>query len=83
MSELINNYSEENEIIFKSKKIAETLKALGEDFGFDDETCVEIAEMPFEDAFEASYSYLVQAGLDPEEVLANFIESSKQIAKDL
>lgn len=83
MNEFINNNIEENEILFKSKKIAETLKALGENFGFDDETCVEIAEMPFEDAFESAYGYLVQAGLDPEEVLADFIEAPEQIVEDL
>ena len=75
MSEFIDNSIEKKEIIFRSKKIAEALRALGEDFGFDNETCDEIAEMPFEDAFEAAYSYLVQAGLDPEEVLADFMEA--------
>lgn len=83
MSEFINNNIEEREILFRSKKIAEALKALGEDFGFDDETCDEIAEMPFENAFEAAYSYLVQADLDPEAVLADFIEAPEQITEDL
>jgi len=77
MSESIDNGIEKKEILLKSRKIAETLRALDKDFGFDSETCGEIAEMPFEDAFETAYSYLVQADLDPEEVLADFIEASE------
>jgi len=83
MNEHLNDNIEKNEILFQSKKIAETLESLGEDFGFDKDTCDEIAEMSFDDAFETSYSYLVQAGLDPEEVLADFMEASEQIAEDL
>lgn len=79
----MHNNIEGNEILFQSKKIAETLKALGEDYGFDNETCDEIAEIPFEDAVEAAYGYIVQAGLDPEAVLADFIEAPEQIVEDL
>ena len=55
-------------------KIADVLRKLGEDNGFDDETCDEVASMPFTDAFEAAYGYLTQAGLDPDEELASFME---------
>lgn len=35
---------------------------------------LKLAEMEFEDAFETAYSYLMQAGLDPDELLTSFIE---------
>lgn len=34
----------------------------------------EIALMPFDEAFETAYGYLVQAGLDADEILAPFTE---------
>lgn len=58
----------------ESQKIADELRGLGEELGFDSETCDEIAEMPFDDAFETAFGYLTQAGLDPEEVLVDFLE---------
>lgn len=57
-----------------SQEIADKLRALGEDWGFDQETCDEIAQLPFGEAFEMAYSYLVQAGFDPDEILADFME---------
>lgn len=57
-----------------SQEIGSSLRALGEEHGFDKETCDEIAELPFDEAFETAYGYLVQAGLDPDEVLADFME---------
>ncbi|HLG91328.1 MAG TPA: hypothetical protein VI336_04190 [Candidatus Saccharimonadales bacterium] len=62
-----------------SREIADLVKEFGEEFGFDEETCEEIAAMPFEDAFETTYGYLTQAGLDPDEVLAPFIEEPEII----
>lgn len=50
------------------------LNSFGPEYGFDYETCNEIAAMPFEEAFQMAYSYLMQAGCDPDEVLAEFIE---------
>ena len=67
------------EVESDSRKIADLVKEFGEVFGFDEETCEEIAAMPFEDSFETAYSYLTQAGLDPDEVLAPFIEEPKII----
>ena len=55
-------------------EIAEVLKSYGEEHGFDLETCDEIATMPFPDAFETAYGYLIQAGLDPDEILAEFMQ---------
>ena len=56
----------------------DTLRALGEEHGFDKETCDEIAELPFDEAFETAYGYLVQAGFDPDEILADFIEPADE-----
>lgn len=53
------------------------LEGIGEDFGFDIETCSEIASLPLIDAIEMVYSYLVQAGFDPEDVLSDFLEISE------
>ena len=84
MNELFNDCdTEKNESLFRSGKIAETLGYFGEDFGFDEETCAEIAEMPFEEAFETAYGYLAQAGIDPEEALCDFMEASEQTDEDL
>jgi hypothetical protein len=55
-------------------EIAAVLQAVGESAGFDPETCDEIAEMPFDEAFEIAYGYLAQAGLDPDAILAQFME---------
>lgn len=60
------------------KEIADLLRGYGEEQGFDQQTCDEIAEMPFFDAFETAYSYLTQAGLDPDEVLAEFTEEPEE-----
>jgi hypothetical protein len=57
-----------------SKDIVDRLRVLGEDYGFDPETCDEIAKLSFEEALETAYGYLVQAGIDPDDVLAEFIE---------
>jgi len=78
MNELFNDCdAEKSESLSQSGKITETLGYFGEDFGFDEETCTEIAEMPFEEAFETAYSYLVQAEIDPEEALCDFMEGSE------
>jgi hypothetical protein len=61
-----------------SHKIAEILRGLGEEYGFDYETCDEIVAMPFEVAFETAYSYLTQAGLDADEILADFVEETEE-----
>ena len=42
-------------------EIADTLRPLGEEHGFDDETLDEIAAMPFSEAYETAYGYLTQA----------------------
>ena len=62
--------SEEN----LGNEIANILRGYGEEHGFDSETCDEIAVMPFPDAFETAYGYLAQAGLDPDVVLASFMQ---------
>lgn len=62
----------------ESREIADILRAYGEEHGFDAETCDEVASLPFSEAFEAAYGYLAQAGLDPDEVLASFIEETKE-----
>ena len=51
------------------------LATLGEGHGFDDQTCYEILDMPFPEAFETAYSYLTRAGLDADTILADFTES--------
>jgi hypothetical protein len=57
-----------------SQKIAGILRELGEELGFDSETCDEVAAMSFEKAFETAYGYVTQAGLDADEILADFTE---------
>lgn len=64
----------EQEPITPSREIADILSGYGEELGFDAETVEEVANQPFEEAFETAYSYLTQAGLDADEVLDNFIE---------
>jgi DNA polymerase III delta subunit len=61
--------------VHPSQEIASVLSTLGEDQGFDSETCDEIAQMPFEDAFETAYTYLISAGLDPDDLLRQFMET--------
>lgn len=63
-----------NETEPMSQAIADVLRKLGPEYGFDDETCAEIADLPDDEAFETAYGYLVQAGLDPDEVLADFLK---------
>lgn len=67
-----------SEIEPTSQEVANMLAAYGDDYGFDLKTCQEIAELPFEEALEMAYGYLVQAGLDPDEVLAPFIKASSE-----
>ncbi len=62
------------EIEASGQELADILSGYGEEHGFDAQTCEEIAAMPFDEAFEAAYSYLSQAGLDPDEILATFME---------
>lgn len=57
-----------------SIEIARILAELGDEFGFDYETIVQIADEPYEQAFETAYRYLVQTGLDADEVLRAFVE---------
>ena len=58
--------------------IANRLASLGEEHGFDLQTCEEIMAMPFEEAFETAYSNLVSAGLDADEILAEFMEEPQE-----
>lgn len=60
------------------REIADILTAYGEEHGFDPETCEEIASLPFPEAFETAYGYLTQAGLDPDEVLASFMQEPQE-----
>lgn len=62
----------------ESQQLANILRGFGEEHGFDDETCEEIAVMPFEEAFETTYGYLSQSGLDPHEVLTNFMQEPEE-----
>lgn len=61
-----------------SYRLANRLATIGKRHGFDDETCYEILEMPFSEGFEAAHGYLTRAGLDPEEVLASFMEEPEE-----
>ncbi len=72
MSEYISSHEREPDPL--SAEIAELLGSLGEDFGFDPETIANIAELPFEEAFEEAYGLLKQAGLDADELLSGWIE---------
>ncbi len=61
------------------KEIADLLSSrYGEEHGFDPETCAEISAMTFDEAFETAYGYLAQAGLDPDEALAKFMEEPQE-----
>jgi hypothetical protein len=77
LDELFNE-TEQGEIKTPSEEISEGLGRLGEELGFDSVTCDEIAVMPFDEAFESAYGYLTQAGLDADEILADFIEKSEE-----
>lgn len=73
MNEML--HSPESEPKTPSQEIAELLGGTyGEEFGFDNETVGELAELPFVEAFDAAYGYATQAGLDADEVLAPWIE---------
>ena len=60
------------------QELADVLRSYGEERGFDEETCQEVADMPFGEAFEVAYGYLTQAGLDPDEILAPFMEQPEE-----
>lgn len=60
-----------------SVEIAHILGALGEEFGFDDQTVAEIAAEPYDSAYEIAYGYLLQAGLDADELLNAFDGADK------
>jgi hypothetical protein len=62
----------------ESKEIADILRNYGEEYGFDAITCREIEAMSFEEAYEVAYSYLTQAGLDADEILASLVEQPEQ-----
>ena len=59
--------------LLAGSEIADALASFETD-GLDPETRAEIAVLPFDEAFEAAYSYLTQAGLDADEILAPFME---------
>jgi hypothetical protein len=56
-------------------RMANKLDSIGEEHGFDLQTCSDLLEMSFPEAFEVAYSYLIQAGLDADSILAEFMES--------
>lgn len=56
-------------------EIADVLRPYGDEHGFDAETLDEISSMEFSEAFETAYGYCAQAGLDPDDVLARFMEA--------
>jgi len=61
------------------EEIARLLRVrFGDEYGFDLETCEEIGVMPLGEAFETAYGYLAQAGLDPDEALAEFMEETEE-----
>lgn len=76
MNEILNDNTENCESLLRIEKLVEIVRLIGEEFGFDDETCDEIAELPFDEAIEMTFGYLTQAGFDPDEVLADFIEAN-------
>lgn len=77
MSEFVTDSSEQEPSL--GEQIAAKLRVLGEEHGFDEETCDEIAKLPFEEAFEMAYGYLVQAGIDPDEILADFKQPNNSV----
>jgi hypothetical protein len=69
------DFSAELEDENPSKELADLLRfRYGETMGFDEETCEEIATLPFPEAFEAAYSYLTRAEIDADEALSHFME---------
>lgn len=78
MNENLNNSQESVEPLTPSQEIADLLISFGEEIGFDTETCEEISASPFEEAFETAYSYLTQAGLNADEILASFVEEPEE-----
>lgn len=78
MNEFFNGNFEKSEKLTPSQEIAKVLRGVGEELGFDEETCSEIAKLSFEEGLETAYSYLTQAGLNAEEVLAPFLEETEQ-----
>lgn len=59
--------------LLAGSEIADVLASF-EDDGLDPETWAEIAVLPFDEAFETTYGYLMQAGLDADDILAPFME---------
>ncbi len=59
--------------LLAGSEIADALTPF-EDDGLDPETRAEIAVLPFDEAFETAYGYLMQASLDADETLAPFSE---------
>ena len=57
-----------------SAEIASVLARFGEEHGFDAQTLQDIKTLSFEEAFEAGYSFLIQLGLDADEILVDFLE---------
>jgi hypothetical protein len=74
MNESLSNNHENNEAENLSFEIAKILGELGSDYGFDPETVQEVARLPFDEAYETAYGYLLQAGLDADDILAQFTE---------
>jgi hypothetical protein len=69
--------SHEQESKTPGQEIAEMLgSTFGPDIGFDEETIAELSTKPFEEAFETAYSYLSQAGVDPDVALAPWVEEA-------
>lgn len=61
-----------------SSEIARLLTSFGSEYGFDDETCAEIAAEPYSQAFEIAYGYLMQAGFDADEILYEFMDHTEE-----
>ena len=59
--------------LLAGSEIADELVPL-EEYGLDPEPRAEIAVLPFDEAFETAYGYLMQAGLDADEILSSFME---------
>ncbi len=58
-----------------SLEIVTVLGELYAEHGFDDKTLEDIKSLPFAEALETAYGYLTQAGLNADEILAQFIEA--------
>jgi hypothetical protein len=59
-----------------SQELADRLRGQGPDF--DEQTVVDIASMPFAEAFEVAFSYVTQAGMDAEKLLAAWLEPQEE-----